>query len=436
MMKKFSLLLLLPAVLLTSCLRDIEDTKLKKGNVIFIHPDGVGLSTWNILRILTKGPDGELNWDKLPNIGLYRSHPKDRLTTSSNAGATMHAYGLKVPYHSFGMNEKEKLKALSGSEKSIMMEAKQAGIHIGIINSGDIIEPGSAVFVASDTSRANAESITLKVIQSKADLILSGGEQWFLPEGVEGRYGTGRRKDSLNVVEIATQIGYHVIYTRDELKSIPANTEKLLGIFAYENTFNDMTEEKQRELGLKNFNPEAPTVAEMTEAAIDFLSKKGGRFFLVVEEEGTDNFANYNNASGTLESLSRADETIGVAQKFLGKNQKTLVLVASDSEAGGMHLLGVNPKNFPPDSVTPEKDYNGAPIDGIEGTSTKHFLAAPDQFGNRMYFRVSWALGADAYGSVVVRAAGLNADLVKGSIQNTDIYKIIYATLFGKIPGV
>ena len=34
---------------------------INKGNVIFIHPDGTSLATWNATRILYYGTDGTLN---------------------------------------------------------------------------------------------------------------------------------------------------------------------------------------------------------------------------------------------------------------------------------------------------------------------------------------------------------------------------------------
>ena len=44
------------------------------GNVIFVHVDGVGVANWQALRFLTVGPDGHIEWDKLPHIAVYRGH--------------------------------------------------------------------------------------------------------------------------------------------------------------------------------------------------------------------------------------------------------------------------------------------------------------------------------------------------------------------------
>jgi alkaline phosphatase len=421
------------SVFLTLAISTKDKQEVKTGNVIFIHPDGTALAGWNAIRVLNYGPDGELNWDRLSNIGLYQGHTKNTLTSSSEGGATIHAYGVKVELLSYGMDGTVQLTSRSGSNLSIMMEAKSKGINIGIINSGKIVEPGTGVFVASDISRANEDAISKKIIESGADLIFSGGEENLLPVGVEGKFGQGKRKDLLNVIELAKQLGYTVIYTREELSSISNKTKKVLGIFARSHTFNDKSEEELIELGLKNYQPEAPTLAEMTDAAIKFLSTKKGNFFLVVEEEGTDNFGNANNANGYFEALKRADDAIGVALNFHSKNPNTLIITAADSEAGGLEIYGFLEKYMMRDKPLPERANNGAPLDGINGTGTLPFLTAKDKSGNQFQFAVAWSTNDDVYGSVVARAEGLNSDLMKGKIDNTKIYPIMYATLFGII---
>jgi alkaline phosphatase len=421
------------SILITLALSKGSDQKVKNGNVIFIHPDGTGLANWNAIRALYYGPDGELNWDRLSNIGLYQGHTTNTLTASSQGGATIHAYGVKVELLSYGMDGNKPLTSRSGSNLSIMMEAKSTGINVGIINSGKIVEPGTGVFVASDVSRSNEDAISKKIIESGADLIFSGGEENLLPEATQGKFGKGKRKDGVNVIELAKQIGYKVIYTREELFSISAETEKVLGIFARSHTFNDKSEEELIKLGLKNYEPESPTLAEMTDAAIKFLSSKKGNFFLVVEEEGTDNFGNANNANGYFEALKRADDAIGVALKFYNENPNTLIITAADSEAGGMEIYGFLEKDMPRDKPLPPRAYNGAPLDGINGTETPPFLTAKDKNGNQFQFAVAWSTNDDVFGSVVAKAEGLNSELMKGKIDNTEIHRIMYATLFGVI---
>lgn len=406
--------------------------RLPTGNVIFIHPDGTGLSTWNATRILYEGPDGMLNWDKIPNVGFYRSHMENSLTASSHAGATVHAYGVKVKQDSFGMNGTDTLTALSGKKKSIMHEAMEAGIRVGIVNTGTIVEPGSAVFVASSESRGNKEEITKRVIESGADVILSGGEEWMLPKGMEGVHtDEGRRTDGINLIERAQELGYVVIYDKYQLEDLPRDVKKVLGVFAAHNTFNDRPEEELAELGLPLYKESAPSLLEMTKAAVEILSNNGEQFFLVAEEEATDNFANKNNAIGNLTAHKKTDDALGFALEYVSQNPNTLLITASDSEASGMDILGPPEEYMKRDEDLPETDKNGAPVDGVNGTGTKPFISAPDKNGNTFPFAVLWTSYHDLYGSVIAKTAGLNADLLKINNDNTDMYRIMYATLFG-----
>ncbi|MEM8633158.1 MAG: alkaline phosphatase [Pseudomonadota bacterium] len=187
------------------------------GNVIFFHPDGTGVNHWLAARMHTVGPDGELNWDKLPALGVYTGHMADRVTGTSHGGATVHAYGVKVVADSFGMNGKEALTAASGQEMSIAQEAMEAGKSVALVQSGHIAEPGTAVFVASNESRRNAAEIAASVIESGAQVIMAGGERFLLPAGTEGRHGPGERDDGQNLIEKAEELGYTIVFDREEM---------------------------------------------------------------------------------------------------------------------------------------------------------------------------------------------------------------------------
>jgi alkaline phosphatase len=273
------------------------------------------------------------------------------------------------------------------------------------------------------------------VLEARPQVALGGGERWLLPRGVRGRFGEGARTDGLNLIERARQLGYTIIYTRDELMNLPPNVEKVFGVFAHNHTFNDLTEEELRRRGLPMWQPGAPTIAEMTQVALRILSRNPRGFFLVAEEEGTDNFGNQNNASGMLDAGRRSDETIGIIRRFVRDNPDTLMLITSDSDAGGVQVLG------PPAAVVaglggrvPERDRNGAPLDGVEGTGGQPFLAAPDRAGTRLPFVIAWATLADTSGGILVRAAGRDAEMVRGTLDSTDIYRVMYRALFGRLP--
>ena len=409
----------------------------KTGSVIFYHVDGTGVAHWQMARMVLAGPDGEINWDRLPHTAVYRGHAEDVLTPSSNAGATMHAYGVKAPHRAFGTDaEGQPPLAPSGQRRSIMQEAQARGIAVGLVNSGSATEPGTAVFATSVAERDACEEIVSQLVASGVEVLFGGGEKWFLPAGMEGRHGKGERQDGRNLVQEAEAAGYRVVYTREEMFALPAEGGKVLGIFAWEDTFNDETEEVLAEKGLEPYDAAAPTLAEMTEVALRLLG--GRQFLLVVEEEGTDNFGNCNNATGTLEALRRADEGLGVALDYVEKHPDTLLLTCADSEAGAPDVVGLRGANYEKPLLEEGKDSNGAPVDGAErrpeGGVAKPFVSGPDRAGKTHEFVVVWATRMDASGGIVARAAGLNADQVRGTFDNTAVYPLFYETLFGAAP--
>jgi len=404
------------------------------GSVIFIHPDGTGLGHWTAGRLVTVGPDGMLKWDRMERLAAYRPHQKGWLSTTSHAGATVHAYGKKVHPDSYGMDRDQPLTAVSGKPMSIMREAMEAGIRCGIVNSGHIAEPGTGVFLASSESRRDIPGIAAKILESGADVIFTGGEIYMLPKGVKGAHGEpGVREDGRNLLEEARERGYTVIFTREDLKTLSSDVGKVIGVFAADNTYNAFSEETLEEKGLEPYGSGLATVGEMTAAALRVLSSDPERrFFLMVEEEGTDNFSNHINASGMVEAVRRADEAIGEALAFQEAHpeRNVLTLVGSDSDAGHPGVWA--PHGVTEEEVLPAQTLTGAALDGAKGTGTRPFVSEADARGMRHAFGIAWAYTGDMPGSVVAKAHGYRSGLLGATLDNTGIYRILYGVLFGK----
>ncbi len=400
------------------------------GNVIFFHPDGTSVNAWGAARMYKVGPDGELNWDRLPSIGVYTGHMADRLTGTSHGGATVHAYGVKVVNDSFGLNGTEPITSASGADMSIAQEAMAAGKAVGLIQTGHIAEPGTAAFVASNESRRNTDEIAEAVIESGAQVILAGGERFLLPEGAEGRHGPGERTDGLNLIERAEELGYTVVYTRDELLAVDTETvDRLLGVFAHNHTFNDQERERNLIEGKPTYIETAPTIAEMSEVGLAILSRAEEGFFAVIEEEGTDNIANNMNAYGALQALVRADDAVGVVLDFVDANPDTLLVMAADSDAAGMQV--VSGSLAEEGEAVAASTEGGGTLHGVQGSFGDVFMSAKDDQGVEHPFGIAWVGYNDVAGGILVRAAGLNSDMVRPLMDNTDVYKLMHVTLFG-----
>lgn len=188
----------------------------------------------------------------------------------------------------------------------------------------------------------------------------------------------------------------------------------------------------------------------MTELALIVLERSatataGKPFMLVAEVEGTDNFANSNNAVGSLVALKNADDMIAVSRMFQERVPDTLILTVADGDAGQMTVLS-EPPLHPGNSAVGTVNYNPtevasrpevrAPVDGIEGRATRPFQAEPDDFGTVYSFGIAWIGVDDNYGAIVSRAHGLNAELLQSEFaarfDNTDVYRMMYLTLFAR----
>jgi 2',3'-cyclic-nucleotide 2'-phosphodiesterase (5'-nucleotidase family)/alkaline phosphatase/endonuclease/exonuclease/phosphatase family metal-dependent hydrolase len=353
--------------------------------------------------------------------------------------------GVKVYAGSYGLDENGNpvVPASGKTGLTVMEEAIKAGKATAIINSGIIAEPGTGAFLAEVDNRSNTNGITAKIIESGVDVILGGGEIDYLPVGTIGRFGQeGTREDGRNLVEEAKAKGYTVVYTLEELQNLPPETEKVLGIFAAEDTYNDDPEEVNAAEGLGNYgqpgNEDPPTVAEMLEVALSIISKKPNGFMVVMEEEGTDNFSNDNNAAGAIEAAKRADDAIGVAMDFIrNQDPNTLLLTAADSDAGGLEVRDpLNPgEPVGNEEVNPTTEAGvEIPKDGTTGANTDPFVSQPDANGNTYPFGVAWKGTPDNSGSIVSKAFGMNADKLPSTLDNTKIYELMYETLFGVKP--
>lgn len=414
----------------------VANARPKEGNVILVHPDGSSLAAWNAFRIASVGPDGLTHWDRLPGVALYRSHFADGFSPTSHGGGTVHAWGVKVAADSYGTDGGAPIQARSGADSPLLVEALRAGLAAGIVQTGQLAEPGTGVFLASSPKRADYADIAAKIVESGADVILAAGEKHLVPVGAKGRHGAGARADGRDLLAEARAAGYTVVFTREELSAAAADpaVKRLLGVFASDATYHAGAEEELAARGLAPYDPAAPTVAEMTAAALRVLARTGKRFVLVVEEEGTDDFANAQNASGLFEAFRRADAAIGVARDFVAARTDTLLLTAADSDASGMQIIGLGRQaaaDAPAPSV-PTTTRLGNPVDGVAGQGTAAFLSGADREGRRFWFGVTFSSPGDLVGGVVVRAEGLNRERLPVNLDNTELYVPMWETLFGR----
>jgi alkaline phosphatase len=395
-------------------------------SAVFLHPDGMGVNVWGAVRLKEVGPDGRLAWDRLPRLAIYIGPMLDGVTASSNGGATTHAWGVRARTDSYGMiGDRPIQKSAAGTDGTLMSDAMRAGKAVGIVNSSSVTEPGTGAFLARVDAREDENEIAAQILAARPAVILGGGEAFFLPRGVRGVHGEGLRTDGRNLLEEALAAGYVVVRTKAELEALPAGATRVLGLFAREETFNEADEAtlQRRRIGL--FQPQAPRFEEMIRVAMRILSRSPNGFFLVANDETTDNLAGENNAVAVLDAGAGADRAISLVLEYAARDPLLTLVVASDSDCGGMQVSG---DEVPAGARVPPRNENGAPQDGLLG---RPFLAAPDAAGQRHPFIVHWASANDVSGGIAARGIGPGAELLYGTIDSTEIYWALHQGLFG-----
>ncbi len=96
-----------------------------------------------------------------------------------------------------------------------------------------------------------------------------------------------------------------------------------------------------------------PSLSEMTEKAIEILSKKENGFFLMVEGSQVDWAAHGNDPVGIITEYLAFDEAVGKAIEFAKKDGETAVLILSDHGNSGITIGKAECKGY--DTLTLEQ---------------------------------------------------------------------------------
>jgi len=280
-------------------------------NIIYLIGDGMGANHRYLARIAAVGTGGRLHMERLPVTGLVSTYSAGRIKTDSAAAATAMATGYKTDNKMISMLP-------DGSEPLTILELLQGeGMATGIIATKAVSDATPACFAAHNVHRNNHSEIARDILRTGPDIVLGGGRDHWLPSP-EG----GKRKDDLNLIEEAAAEGYRYVSTSGELnetESLP-----LLGLFA-----EDRMAEREPE----------PSLAQMTNKALELLSADDKGFFLMVEGSQIDTYSHKNKAREVIRRTLLFDEAVGTALDFARQDGSTLVVVAADHETGGLLLL-------------------------------------------------------------------------------------------------
>ncbi|MGO4527974.1 alkaline phosphatase [Paenibacillus sp. 2TAF8] len=406
-------------------------------NIIFLIGDGMGTSYTSAYRYMKDNPKTKVMEKTVFDpylVGAQMTYPDDdkQNVTDSASAATAMSSGVKTYNAAIAVDTNQK------SVKTVLEQAKQIGKSTGLVATSEITHATPAAFGAHDISRKNMDAIANDYYDElingkhKVDVLLGGGKTNFI------------RKDR-DLTKEFQKAGYSYVTDRSSL--LANKNKQVLGLFA--------------DGGLDKFidrTSATPSLAEMTNSAIDRLKTNKKGFFLMVEGSQIDWAGHDNDIVGAMSEMEDFAKAFKAAIDFAKKDGQTLVVATADHSTGGLTLGKDGEYNFFVDPIkaalrTP--DFMAAQIakgtsvdetlkkylkleltaeelqsvkDAAQGTDvTKIDNAIEAIIDNRSF--TGWTTGGHTGEDVPVYAYGPGSQRFSGLIDNTDNAKVIFDIL-------
>jgi alkaline phosphatase len=365
-------------------------------NVILFVGDGMGPEIVTATRFY-KDPTGkkELFLDSLPIVAHVRTPSSGEMVTDSAAAATAMATGIKTRNSCLGFgpacSKNNRLQNLGE-----LLAPK--GVKVGFVTTTRITHATPAGFYAQQTDRDDEDLIAKQLLTSPVALAFGGGQKYFSDFDVE-------------------KAGYTLITDRKGLADLKPG-QKAIGLFSKSHIPYVLDRKKDGYNG--------PSLPEMTKAVIELLSNDGNGYFLMVEGGRIDHAAHVNRAKTLFEETLEFDEAVRTGVQMT-TGTDTLILVTADHDTAGISLNGYAPL--------------GADLFGMAGRTPS----------GEPYPMLTWATGPGSNANVLPmdphdrsnEAAHTGTDVTlymlggdryiikKGTIDNTEIFRIIFDHLAG-----
>ena len=351
-------------------------------NVILFVGDGMGIVTLTTARIFEGqsiaanqgGEEHELYFETFPHTALVKTYNTNSQVPDSAGTMTAMVSGLKTDIGVFGYDEdanRGDCDTLEGNGVTTYLEmAEVAGMSTGIVSTARLTHATPGALYAKtpdrnyeDVSDIGADTSCFGKIEDIASQLISledniearfdgvdvdgfevamgGGRRHFIPKDVAFNVekpadsgAEGDRTDGRNLPEewLAKYADINAVYVTDKSGFDAINTEstdKLLGLF------NESHMQYEADRG--NDIAGEPSIAEMTEKAIQVLDNNPNGFFLMVESGRIDHAHHAGNYAGALTDTVALAAAVKAAYEATDPNE-TLILVTADH--GHVNTMG------------------------------------------------------------------------------------------------
>lgn len=435
-------------------------------NVIFFLGDGMGIATTTAARIYSVGEDGQLTMDTLPESGFVKTFSNDAQVTDSAPSMSAYMTGVKMNNEVISMSTDTVAKspnadltsncgAGNGKAVSTLLELAKAGNRAtGVVTTTRVTHATPAATYAHVCHRDAESDIIAQAVPGGAgynarlggglDVLMGGGGKFLLPKA-----SGGKRADGRNLLQEFAATGYPVLQTGSDLAAFDAKSaSRVVGIFGKDHLEYELDRVKNK--------VDQPSLAQMTAAAIDVLSKNSNGYVLMVEGGRIDHALHETTAKKALQDTVAFDQAIQAAINAMQQKdpglKNTLIVVTADHD----HTLVLNGyakrtgKTAPgnPGVLGLAKDYvsgknlvdaDGMPYsiigfgngenrvagDRSAATALTDDAASANDYHQEAAIRMP--AGGETHGGtdVYIAAIGQGADSVHGFLENIEVFGLV-----------
>jgi alkaline phosphatase len=442
-------------------------------NVILFVGDGMSLPTVAAARILAgqrRGRPGEgtlLSWEAFPDTALSRTYNTDSQVPDSAGTMSAMATGVKTRYGVISIGPQAPRYDCDAARAAPMLTlwelAAASGMATGVVTTTKVTHATPAATFShsadrnweNDTIMAKAPGtaacvdIARQMVESPygngPDVMLGGGRGNFMPAtrpDPEYPDRNGLRSDGRDLVAEwqARHPGGTYAWNAAQLAAAPASAP-LLGLFEPEQ-LHFVHDAAQDRAG-------APSLADMTRAAISHLQSQGKEGYVLLVEGALIDYAHHDgNAFRALDETIAMSDAVAAADAMTSADD-TLILVTAD-HAHTLSFVGYPTRGNPilgkvmrpgRDGVPkPSLDADGLPYTTLQysngpgrakGGAARADLTDVDTTDPDFHQQALVALSGETHGGddVGVWARGPGADAVRGSIEeNTLFHFFVQAT--------
>lgn len=296
-------------------------------NIIFLVSDGMSSGTLALADQVKQAQFGDKShWiklyesDKIFHRGLMDMASLNSVVTDSAAAASSWGCGQRIVNGglNWGPNNEQ--------YKPICSIFNDAGKSTGLVTTTRLTHATPSGFSVNVPQRGMEDVIAKQHLDRGVDVLLGGGTRHFTAEG---------RRDSTDLFPQFEEKGYTVVRNKRQLNSATTNS-KLLGTF-YDSHLPYTVDHKTS----SDLQDSVPTLAEMTQAALDRLEKNSNGFLLQIEGGRVDHAAHGNDAAGLIYDQLAFDDAVKIVMDYTENRDDTLVILTTDHGNANPGLSGL-----------------------------------------------------------------------------------------------